>query len=291
MDPKNFFAQFLVDPQEYFEMYDEYLIEPEVLAQFAAQRSAVVAEVGLAETYGWQVGDMIPLLGTIWTKADGTRNWEFELVGTFSLPDSSRPLMLLQYEYVNESVEERMKDATGRWTVRLSDPDQADNVAAAIDQFFENSANPVRTVTEDEASRQMATQLGDIGFIVSTIMAAVFFTILLLTGNTMAQSLRERIPELAVLKTLGFTDSAVSLIVLAEGVTLSLVGGLLGIVLSSVVISGIRPLLEGVIGSFSITAATVAWVLGAAVALGLLVGSVPALTARRLAIVDALRRG
>jgi putative ABC transport system permease protein len=289
-DPKNFFAKFPVEPREYFAMYPENVIDPAVLEAFASQRTAMVAEASLAEKYGWQTGDIIPIQADIWPKADGSRNWEFELVGTFAIPDSPRSLMLFQYQYFTESVADYGKDTIGRWTVRLSDPERAEAVAIAIDQLFENSPNPTRTVTEDEASRQFANQLGDIGFIASMIMTAVFFTIVLLTGNTMTQSLRERVPELAVLKTLGFTDGSVSGIVLAEALLLCAMAGLIGVGLSFLVVQAVAPLLSGVVGNFEITMSAVTLALAGSIALGFIVGSVPALTARRLTIVDALRR-
>jgi putative ABC transport system permease protein len=288
-DPKNFFAKFPVVPREYFAIYSEYVIDPEVLEAFASRRTATVVEAGLAETYGWKVGDVIPIQADIWPKADGSRTWEFELVGTFVIPESSRPLMLMQYDYFTESVTDYGKDTVGRWTVLLTDPERAEDVAVTIDKLFENSPNPTRTVTEDEASRQFVSQLGDIGFIVSVIMAAVFFTIMLLTGNTMTQALRERVPELAVLKTLGFTDARVSVIVLAEAVMLCLVGGALGVLLAFGVVRMVGPLLQGFIGSFDITGQTVLLAVMTAIVLGLVIGGIPAWTARRLAIVDALR--
>ena len=162
-------------------------------------------------------------------------------------------------------------------------------MASAIDALFENSLNPTRTATEDEAQREFARQQGDIGLMTTGILAAVFFTILLLTGNTMAQSLRERVPELAVLKTFGFTDGSVALLVLAEAVLLGLVGGALGVGLGTLAMMAIEPQLQQFFGLIEVTWTVVASALGIALVLGLVVGSVPALTARRLSIVDALR--
>lgn len=287
-DPKNFFPKYPIEPREFFAMYDEFVIEPAVLDRFARTRTGAVAEASLAERYGWTVGDIIPIQADIWPKDDGTRLWEFELVGTFSGEDAP-PLFLFQYQYFTEAVEDYGKDQVGWWSVKLSDPDRAQSIATAIDQLFENSLNPTRTATEDEFSRQFANQLGDIGFIASIIMSAVFFTILLLTANTMTQALRERVPELAVLKTLGFTDTTVSLLVLAESVLLCLAGGVLGIALAFLAVAVIGPALQGFLGSFDITLSAVAMALGLAVLLGLIIGSVPAWTAKRLSIIDALR--
>ena len=155
--------------------------------------------------------------------------------------------------------------------------------------MFENSINATRTATEDEAQREFAKQMGDIGLMTTGILGAVFFTILLLTANTMAQALRERIPELAVLKTFGFADGAVALLVLAEAVLLCLVGGALGIGVALAAIGWISAQVEGFIGAIEITWPIVAQGLALAAGLGVVVGCVPALSARRLAIVDALR--
>jgi len=288
-DPQNFFPKYPVVPREYFDIYRELTITPQELDAFAGTRTGAVAEAGLAERFGWRIGDIIPIQADIWPKDDGTRLWEFELVGTFRSEEGAAPLLLFQYEYFTESVADFGKDQVGWWTVRLSDPERAEAVAAAIDQLFENSLDPTRTATEDEFSRQFANQLGDIAFIATVIMGAVFFTILLLTANTMTQALRERVPELAVLKTLGFTDTAVSLLVLGESVLLCVAGGALGVALALLTVAGIGPALETVLGTFSIAPSAVGKAMALALLLGLVIGSVPALTARRLTIVDALR--
>ncbi|XOV83286.1 MAG: ABC transporter permease [bacterium] len=293
-DPKNFFAKFPVDPLSYFDMFPELELTPaDALQQFSSRRTAAVADVGLAEQYGWQVGDVIPIMGDIYPKADGSRLWEFELVGTFTEngESSSFPVFLFQHEYFNESVPDFAKDQVGGWTVRLDDPDRADEISQQIDALFENSPDPTRTTTEDEANRQFARQLGDIGFITTMIMSAVFFTIILLTGNTMTQALRERIPELAVLKTLGFSDTTVSLLVLGEAILLCVLGGVIGTALAVLLGPGLSGAIEGFFGAFEITPGIIGLAIGLSAVIGLVIGLVPALAAKRLAIVDALRRG
>ena len=177
----------------------------------------------------------------------------------------------------------------GWFIVRIADPERAAAVASRIDAAFENSLNPSRTSTEDEYARQFAKQQGDIGLMTAGILGAVFFTILLLTGNTMAQALRERVPELAVLKTFGFTDGAVARLVLAEAVLLCAAGGAAGIALGALAMAALQPMLLGFVGLIEVTWQTLALGLALALALGLVVGAAPAFTARRLAIVDALR--
>lgn len=292
-DPKNFFAKFPVDPLSYFDMFPELQLSPaDALQRFSNQRTSAVADIGLAEQYGWQVGDVIPIMGDIYTKADGERLWEFELVGTFTEngESSSFPVFLFNHEYFNESVSPFAKDQVGGWTVRLTDADRADEVSQEIDALFENSPDPTRTTTEDEANRQFARQLGDIGFITTMIMSAVFFTIILLTGNTMTQALRERIPELAVLKTLGFTDTTVSLLVLGEAVMLCLFGGAIGTGLALFLGPGLSGAVEGLFGAFEVTPGIVGTALALSGLIGIVIGLIPAFTAKRLAIVDALRR-
>ena len=288
-DPKNFFPKYPVEPREFFAMYEELVIDPEQLDAFAAKRTAAVAEQQLADQYGWKIGDIIPIEADIWPKDDGTRTWEFELVGTYVSTEGRNPVLLFQYQYFTEAVADYGKDQIGWWTVRLSDPERAAEIARTIDRQFENSLNPTRTATEDEFSRQFASQLGDIGFITTIIMAAVFFTIVLLTGNTMTQALRERIPELAVLKTLGFSDGSVSALVLGEAVLLCLVGALGGIALAYGVVAMAGPALEGMLGSFALTIDVVGLALLLALIIGLVIGGLLALTARRLTIIDALR--
>lgn len=290
-DPKNFFAKYPVDPISFFDLYPELDLEPaDALQRFARERGTAVVDISLAETYGWQVGDVIPIVGTIYPQKDGSRLWEFELAGTFSQDGkgSQFPLFLFHYEYFNEATQFGA-DQVGNWTVRISDEERADEISREIDALFENSPDPTRTTTEDEANRQFARQLGDMGFITTMIMSAVFFTIILLTGNTMSQALRERIPELAVLKTLGFTDTTVQLMVLGEAVLLCALGGLLGAGAAVLMGPGLSAALEGLFGSFQVTPRIFGTALALSVAVGLVIGVLPALSAKRLAIVDALR--
>ena len=292
-DPKNFFAKYPVEPLDYFDMFAELELSPaDALQRFSQERTTAVADIGLVEKYGWQIGDVIPIIGDIYTKADGERLWEFELVGTFTEngASSSFPGFLFHYDYFNESVPEFAMDLVGGWTVRLADPERADEVSQRVDALFENSTDPTRTATEDEANRQFARQLGDIGFITTMIMTAVFFTIVLLTGNTMTQALRERVPELAVLKTLGFTDTTVSLLVLGEAILLCLMGAAVGVALAFAIAPGLSASIEGFFGAFEVNLNTAFTAFALSVAIGLTIGLMPAINARRLAIVDALRK-
>ena len=292
-DRRNFFPKFPVRPRGYFALYPEFEIDAAQLEAFANTRTGAVAPAGMARRFGWQVGDKIPIEGDIYPLRDGSRLWEFDLVGTYTTGNARRDetgggVFLFNFDYFDEA-RQFGEGSVGWFIVRVANPDQAPEVASRIDALFENSLNPSRTSTEDEYNRQFAKQQGDIGLMTTGILGAVFFTILLLTGNTMAQALRERIPELAVLKTFGFTDGAVALLVLAEAVALCVLGGLVGVALGYAAMTALQPLLQDFFGLIEVTWPTLATAVGVAVALGLVVGAAPAWTARRLTIVDALR--
>ena len=239
-EPRNQFGQFPVEPAAYFAMYPEFKIPPEQLAAWVANRTGAVVGQELATQFGWKVGDKIPLQATIWTKADGGRTWEFELDGIFSTDDprGSTALMLFQYDYFEEA-RAFAKGTVGWYTLRVQPGADPVQVARAIDMQFANSPNETKTSTEAAFAQSFAKQFGNIGLIVSLILAAVFFTLLLVSGNTMSQSVRERISELAVLKTLGFQDRAVLGIVLSESILIMMMGGLLGLGLGWVVVQGL----------------------------------------------------
>ena len=288
-DGAEFFPKFPVDPKAYFDMHPEYRIDPEHLQAFMNTRTGAVAPRAVAEKYGWRIGDKIPIQGDIWSKRDGSSDWEFDLVGLYSGSEDRPPtVLLLHYDYFDEA-RQYDRGTTGWFIVRLTDSERAAEVASRIDQFFANSSDPTRTSTEAEQQRQFMQQIGDIELMMTGILGAVFFTILLLTGNTMAQSLRERVPELAVLKAVGFTDAAVAALVLGEAVLLCLLGGLLGAVLALLVAMLIGPGMEQTIGFFEVQGTTLAAALGLSTALGLAVGAFPAFRARRLSIIEALR--
>ena len=291
-EPMNFFPKFPVEPRAYFDIYSELNISEEHLAAFANTRTGAVAPKEMLERFGWQVGDKIPIEADIYPMGDGNRLWEFDLVGFYEWEEGDLPAtnFLFHYDYFDEA-RAFGQGSVGWWTVRIDDPDRAPEVSSAIDALFENSMNPVKTMTEDEMARSFSAQVGDIGLIANGILSAVFFTILLLTAVVMNQALRERIPELAVLKTLGFTDAKVAWLVLGESVLLCTVGGLLGIGITTVAMPVVgSQLAQFGMGPLLFSPATVALGFCVAVLLGVVVGIQPALQANRLTIADALRR-
>ncbi len=292
-DPSHTFAIMPVDPESYFEVVSEQRIDPQVLARFIRTRNGAVASVSLAKRYGWKTGDVIPLRSDLYPKADGSTSWPLVLVGTFDYVrgESPSPLLLFQYQHYNESVAYWARNQVYWILARARAPDQVQAAIKAVDQEFANSPYPTRSTPEDEYQRQFARQLGDIGHITTTILAAVFFTIVLLTGNTMLQAYRERAAELAVLKTLGFPDGRVALLVLGESVLLCLAGAAAGIGLALAAEPLMNARLDDVTGYFRMTAGSVADAFVLALTLALAVGAPPAWSARSRSIVDGLRRG
>ena len=290
-DPSNFFAKYPVEPRAYFEMFPELAIDPALVDTFERTRTGAVVPESMRARFGWQIGDRIPIEADIWPMQDGNRLWEFDLVGTYTTELEGLGAFLFHYDFFDEA-RAFERGTVGWYTVRIADPDLAPEVANSIDELFKNSLNPTKTATEDEFARAFAAQLGDIGLMATGILSAVFFTVLLLTGNTMSQALRERIPELAVLKTLGFGNSRVARLVLGESVLLCAFGGLLGIGLGAAVAPAVGVLVQqfGMGGGLSFSWWTAGTGIGVAVLLGVIVGAIPALTAARLSIAEALRR-
>ena len=286
-EPQNAFATYPVDPESYFDIFREQRIAAGTLDRFKSTRVSAVASEALAAQYGWAPGDRIPILQDIFPQDDGSWTWQFELAGTFQY--SGGQLLLINYDYFNEAVIGWGKDQVGWLVARVTDPTAVESTIQTIDGMFENSSDPTRSTTEDEYLRQFANQLGDVGAISSTILMAVFFTIILLTGNTAAQAFSERVPELAAMKTLGFSDGSLATLVLAEAVALCVGGGMVGIGIALLLEPSLNANLSGMIGSFDISGRSALHALGLATLLGLAIGAYPAVSAKRLSIVDALR--
>ncbi|HEY7041330.1 MAG TPA: ABC transporter permease, partial [Methylomirabilota bacterium] len=209
----NAFPVFAVDPIRYLDMYPEFTVSPAQRDAFAKTRTGALAGQRLVDRFGWKVGQKLPIASEIHPKTDGSMNWEFDLVGTIDADDpairGNTDMVLINVAYFDEA---RLsgRGKTGWYIVRIADSSQARGISAAIDARFMNSADETKTQPEKEFALGFAKQIGDIGALVSRILVAVFFTILILTGNTMAQSIRERVPELAILKTLGFSDGKIT---------------------------------------------------------------------------------
>jgi putative ABC transport system permease protein len=257
---------------------------------FAQTRTGFIAGRNLANQYGWRIGQKVPISSNIFPQQDGSKAWVFDLVGIYDGKDAewqrNTSVAWINFAYFDEA-NLFARGLAGTYTIRLADPDRAADVATAIDTMFENSPDETKTQTEKEFNLGFFKQIGDIGLIVRWILFAVFFTLLLVVGNTIAQSVRERIPELAILKTIGFSDGALLGFVLAEAAVFCVAGGLLGLAIATPL--GIA-IAAATGGNLPIAVDYRVWLAGAvAIAvLTLAVGVLPALRAARLTIVDAL---
>ncbi len=288
-DPKNFFAQFAVEPEPWLRMYPEYVLPEEQKQAWFANRTGAIIGRSLADRFGWKVGDRVPLQGTIWRTSDDSP-WTFTIDGIYDAgtqgTDTSQ--FLFHYDYLNET-RTFGKDMTGWYVIRVADPQQSEDVAARLDALFANSPAETKTSTEKAFVQAFAKQIGDIGSILMAILAAVLFTMLLVAANTMAQAVRERTNELAVMKTLGFTDGHLLGLVLLESVTLAVIGGGLGLLMAWLITQGGDPT-GGMLPAFFLPTRDVVVGVGLILLLGMAAGLLPAWQASRLRIVDALRR-
>ncbi|WOF75167.1 FtsX-like permease family protein [Parvibaculaceae bacterium PLY_AMNH_Bact1] len=290
-DPKETFTTLAVNPVEYFEILSDYDIAPEALARFEATRAGAVVSTSLAEKYGWRIGDRITLRGNIWPMENGSWDWEFEIAGTFNGNASqlSDTLFLLRQDHFDDAVASWAKNQVGFILLTVAKGHKPEDIANAIDKLYENSSDPTRTASEDQYARQFVSQLGDIGLMSTAILSAVFFTILLLTGNTASQTFRERVPELAAMKTLGFTDASVAALVLGEAVVLCVAGGACGISVALFLEPALNDSIGAVLGGLEMNLVSALLGLALAAGIGLLIGIQPAWSAKRLSIADALR--
>jgi putative ABC transport system permease protein len=284
-DEKNFFPQFAVDAESWFKVYAEYKVTDEARKAFLADRQSCLVGRNLAKRFGFKPGDRLPLKGTIWS---GT--WEFNVAGIYdpAQPEVDTTGMLFRYDYL----EERRpfgKGTVGWYVIKLDSPDDAVKVSKAIDAMFANSPYETLTQTEQAFAASFAKQMGNISFLVLAIGSVVFFTLLLVAGNTMAIAVRERTGEIAVLETIGYSDGSVLGLVLAESVIVAGQGGVLGLLLAMVAVPGIARAMP-MIGSLVLPLPALAGGLALTLGIGVAAGIIPAVMAMRLKVVDALRR-
>ena len=290
-DPKNFFMQNPVEPEKFLKMHPEIILPPEQEKAWLATRTGAIVGRRTAERFHWKIGDKVPIRSTIWTQQDGNQTWTFDIVGIYDGKDKGTDTtpLFFRYDYFDEA-RQWGKGQVGWYTIRIKTPSQAAEVARQVDAEFENS--PAETKTEPEGAfiQAWASQIGNIVFIVAAILSAVFFTILLVTGNTMAQAVRERTGELGVLKAIGFTNGQIVALVLAESCLLTVIGGAVGLGLARVITPVLAQNLAGLLPMFFLPTRAFFIGLGLSLALGLVTGIFPALQAMRLRVADALRR-
>jgi len=286
IDEKNFFPQFAVDPETYRAMYPEFVLPDDQWKAFQEDKAGAIAGKLTADKYHWKVGDRIPIKGTYLSGV-----FEFNLRGIYrgTRAQDDTTQFWFHWDYLNEKMPASYKNMIGWYTLRIDNPDHAASVMKAIDETFANSPYETRAQTEKEMAASFAKQMGNIEFLILSIGAVVFFTLLLVTGNTMAIAVRERTGELAVLKTVGFPDWAVLMLVLAESVLVALLGGGLGIALAKLLTLRGDPT-GGFLPIFYLPKPAVAAGVAVALLVGVIAGFLPAFSAMRLRVVEALRR-
>lgn len=288
--PSNLLIAFAVDATAWMKVYPEFRAPPAQVQALLRTPNGALAGAVIAQKYGWKVGDRVPVQSLNITNSDGTKNWEFTIVGIYDVDQahSFATSLMLNYNYVNEARVEN-KNTEEQIIVRLTDPKAYITIAPAIDELFANSSSQTVTQNEREFIQTALGQIGDIGFFVNGIVGAVFFTLLFLTANTMMQSIRERIPELGVLKALGFSDRTILTLVLIEALVMIVIAAAMGLVLALIVFPNLMSRLATLgFEGLRIPIAVLAWGAGLAIALALVSGLPPAWRAKRLKIVDAL---
>ena len=292
IDRANFFPKWPVPPKDFLDIYQEFNISSEQKEAFITTRTGMIAGKKLAERFNWKIGDRIPVIGDIYYMSNGSNLWEFDLVGIFT--DIENPgneeQVFMNYQYFDEARESYTKGTVGNFIVKLDSKDAGPRVAQEIDAMFANSMDETKTYTEKAYQQMFASQIGDIGLIMNSILAAVFFTILLVTGNTMSQSIRERTSELAVFKTIGFSDMTMLILVLIESMVLCLIGAILGLGITAVLMPGLSELISVSLGEISLDSSVIISGIGIAIITAFISGFPPALGAMRLKVVDALRK-
>jgi putative ABC transport system permease protein len=291
-DPKNQLGTFPVEPEAFLAMNPELTLPEDQKQAWLKSRTGAVVGRSLANRFNWKIGDRVPLTSPIWPNKTGDA-WQFDIVGIYDATKKAADTasFLFRYDYFDEA-RARGQGEVGWYQVRVDDPKHGPDIAGAIDAEFANSSAETKTETEAAMIQGFMKQLGDIGTIVSLIVAAVFFTILLVAGNTMAQSVRERTQELGVLKAMGFSSELVLGVVLGESLVITLLGGLTGLLLGWLMVSGMSQssFMQTYFPLFYIPPSDLLLGAAFAAALGLVAGIFPALQAMRLRTAEALRR-
>jgi putative ABC transport system permease protein len=288
IDEKNFFPQFVIDPQSQREVFPELIVTDDQWTNFLKDRQGAIAGAKTAERFGWKIGDRIPIKTTLY----GGGSWEFNLAGIYhgKRPQDDETQFWFQWDYFEEKVPDRVKGQIGWYVLRVDNPDDSPRIAKAIDSEFANSPNETKTETESAFAANWVKQFGNIQFLIVSIGSVVFFTLLLVTGNTMAISVRERTSELAVFKAIGFSDRAVLFFVLAEALAIALFGGLLGIFGALIIVPALGKALSGLLPSIVLAPSMLVFGLVLAIVVGFASGLIPGVSAMRLRVVNALRR-
>jgi putative ABC transport system permease protein len=291
-DPKNFLIVMAVDPVTYMDVYgNEVDISPEARQTFIRERTGALVGEAMAKKWGWRVGDHVPISSNIFTQKSGSRSWDFTIVGIFGgkRPEVDTNFMVFQYDYFDET-RSFGKDQIGWMVLRTTSPALNDRVVKTIDQMFANSSYETATDTEKAFNKAFVAQFGNIALIVVLVVGAAFVTILMIVGNTLMMSVRERTREIGVLKALGFSGGRIVRLVLGESIVLALAGGLSGLGLAALFIIAVRDSVRGLLPQITVSSDIALAGLALMLVFGAVTGLIPALNAMRLRVAAALGR-
>ena len=287
-DEKNFFPQFVIDPETQRQVFPELVVPDDQWANFLKDRQGAVVGAKTAKRFGWKIGDRVPIKTTLY----GGGSWEFNVDGIYhgTRAQDDETQFWFQWDYFEEKIPAAVKGQIGWYVILIKDPKDAPRIAKAIDSEFANSPNETKTEAESAFAANWVKQFGNIQFLIVTIGAVVFFTLLLVTGNTMAISVRERTAELAVLKAIGYSDRTILFFVLAESLVIALFGGLLGLLLAVAATPVLAAALASMLPNLALPASVLALGLAVALLVGIISGLLPGIGAMRMRVVNALRR-
>src|SRR3984893_8289285 len=287
-DEKNFFPQFVIDPENQRQVYPELIVSDEAWNNFVSDRQGAIVGIHTAQRFGWKIGDRVPIKTTIW----GSGNWEFNIDGFYhgKRAQDDETQFWFQWDYFEEHVPDALKGQVGWYVVRVDSPDDAVRVSKSIDAEFANSPYETKTETESAFAASWVKQFGNIRFLILSIGTVVFFTLLLVTGNTMAISVRERTAELAVFKAIGFSDRAVLFFVLGEALPVFFFCGVVGALRAMFLFPALGKVLAGLLPSIVLAPSMLLLGLVLAIIVGFASGVIPGVSAMRLRVVNALRR-
>ncbi len=288
-DPRNFFAQFAIEPESYLRMYPEIELAPEERQAFLEDRTGCIVGEGLARTYGFKVGDRIVL--QVGIPVYGEQDYPLTVRGIYHAGGTAvdNQSLMFHWKYVDERSLD--KSMVGWYVIKIDDPDRSAAVSNAVDQQFSNTPFETKTTTEQQFQASFASMFGNLGLLIGSIALAVVVTTLFVAANTMAMSVRERTTEIAVMRTLGFPARVIFFFIAGEAVIISALGGVVGAVLARLIVNGeTLGLVGGFIPYFGVNTTNAVVGVGIGAAIGVAAGIIPATMAARLKIVDALRR-
>lgn len=287
-DERNQLNMMAVDGPSFVDVYPEYGTSEQQRAWLADRTGALVGR-DIAAEFGWNVGDVVPMRSNAYRKSDGSNTWDVTIAAIYSVESGDNSTVYIHYDYFNEA-RSFNRDQIGWVVLRLSDVSRGEEIGRTIDGMFANSSAETRSSSESAFLQGFANQMGNIGAIVTVVAAAVFFTMLLVTANAMAQGVRERVREIAVLRTLGFSNALIVTLVLAEGLGVTLVGAALGLWLARGTIDAIGVSVSTFLPLLTVPATTFVSGIALAAALGVVSCALPSAQIWRLSIVEQLRR-